>query len=169
MTASHLSRTGRVASAFVVGLALLVAGCGTSRGVPTYDNGVGCENWCGNGSARVSVGGATVTINDGGCFDTGAGGIDARFGDWSEIGVGDYLTVGGYRSGDPTPTAGATAAAASPAPTVYPSVSVSGSVNGMTFVLDTSARVDFAADGTGTFSGTDLNGAGSVSGSFSCS
>jgi hypothetical protein len=42
-------------------------------------------------------------------------------------------------------------------------------VAGQNHVLDTSAVVTFATDGTGSFSGTDLNGAGKVTGTLTCS
>jgi len=46
---------------------------------------------------------------------------------------------------------------------------VDANVAGQPVVLDTDATVTFAADGTGSFSGTDLNGSGKVSGTFNCS
>jgi len=48
-------------------------------------------------------------------------------------------------------------------------VAVEGSIAGQNFVLDTDAVVNFAADGSGSFSGIDLNGAGKVTGTLTCS
>jgi len=164
-------RTSRIPLALALGLALLVGGCGSSSN--SNANGGGgsnCEHWCGNGAARVTVGGVTATITGGGCYDTGAAGIDARFGDWGNTGVADYLTVSGYRAGGPTPTpAPTTNSLAAPTATGHLNVAVDGSIAGQNFVLDTDAVVTFAADGTGSFSGTDLNGAGKVTGTLTCS
>ncbi len=165
-------RTSRIPVALILGLALLVGGCGSSSS-PTADgvgDSAGCDHWCGNGSARVTVGGVTATITRGGCYDTGAAGIDARFGDWGNTGVAEYLTVSGYRVGGPTPTPEPTTnPLASPTATDHLNVAVDASVAGQNLVLDTDAMVTFAPDGTGSFSGTDLNGAGKVTGTFSCS
>ena len=98
-------RTSRIPLALALGLALLVGCCGSSSN--SNANGGGgsnCEHWCGNCAALATVGGVTATITGGGCYDTGAAGIDARFGDWGNTGVADYLTVSGYRAGGPTPT-----------------------------------------------------------------
>jgi hypothetical protein len=155
-----------------LGLALVIGGCGSSSNSTANGGGDGgtCEHWCGNGSARVTVGGVTATITGGGCYDGGATGIDARFGDWGNTGVADYLTVNGYRTGGPTPTpAPTTNPLAAPSATGHPDIAVDTSVAGQNHVLDTSAVVTFAADGTGSFSGTDLNGAGKVTGTFACS
>jgi hypothetical protein len=158
--------------ALALGLALVAGGCGSSSNPTTggvADNGT-CEHWCGNGSARVTVGGVTATISGGGCYDAGAAGIDARFGDWGNAGIGDYVTVSGYRVGGPTPTPAPTVAAlAVPSATGHLNVAVDANVAGQPVVLDTDATVTFAADGTGSFSGTDLNGSGKVSGTFNCS
>ena len=163
-------RISRTVMALALGLALIVAGCGSSSDATTVGNGGGCDHWCGNGSARVTVGGVTDTITGGGCYDGGAAGMDARFGDWGNTGIADYLTVNGYRAGGPTPTpAPSTNPLASPTPTGHPDIAVDASVAGQNLVLDTTAHVTFAPDGTGSFSGTDLNGAGTVTGTFSCS
>ena len=170
-------RTSRIPIALALGLALLVGGCGSSSnsaanggGDGGGGDGGGCDHWCGNGSARVTVSGVTATITGGGCYDTGAAGIDARFGDWGNTGVADYLTVSGYRVGGPTPTpAPTTNPLASPTATGHLNVAVDASVAGRNLVLDTSAVVTFAPDGGGSFSGTDLNGAGKVTGTFACS
>jgi hypothetical protein len=163
---ARTNRTPRTL-ALALGLALVIGGCGSSSG-STPTNSI-CEHWCGNGSARVVVGGVTTSINGGGCYDTGAAGIDARFGDWVEGGIGDYLMVGGYRAGGPTPTPASTANLARPSATDHPSIALDASVGGQPLVLDASALVTFAANGTGSFSGTDLNGAGRVTGTFTCS
>jgi len=164
-------RTSRTTLALALSLALIVAGCGSSSTSPANGGAVnGCDHWCGNGSARVTAAGVTDTITGGGCYDAGAAGMDARFGDWSNAGVLDYLTVNGYRTGGPTPTPAPTPnPAASPTATGHPDIAVDASVAGQNLVLDTSAVVTFAPDGTGSFSGTDLNGAGRVTGTFSCS
>lgn len=169
-------RTSRIPIALALGLALLVGGCGSSSnsaangGGDGGGDGGGCDHWCGNGSARVTVSGVTATVTGGGCYDTGAAGIDARFGDWGNTGVADYLTVSGYRVGGPTPTpAPTTNPLASPTATGHLNVAVDASIAGQNLVLDTTAIVTFAPDGTGSFSGTDLNGAGKVTGTFSCS
>ncbi len=166
-------RTSRNPLILALGLALVIGGCGSSSN-STSDgggNGGGCEHWCGNGSARVSAGGVTTTITGGGCYDSGAAGIDARFGDWQgTAGVSEYLTVAGYRAGGSTPTPAPTAnPLASPTATGHPNVAVSAAIAGQVVVLDTSAVVTFAPDGSGSFSGTDLNGSGNVTGTFSCS
>jgi len=165
-------RTSRIPLVLALGLALLMGGCGSSSNSTANVGGDSgsCEHWCGNGSARVTVGGVTATITGGGCYDTGAAGIDARFGDWGNTGVADYLTVSGYRAGGPTPTpAPTTNSLAAPTATGHLNVAVDGSIAGQNFVLDTAAVVTFAVDGTGSFSGTDLNGAGKVTGTLTCS
>jgi hypothetical protein len=164
-------RTSRIPLVLALGLALLVGGCGSSSNSGASGGGSSsCEHWCGSGSARVTVGGVTATITGGGCYDTGAAGIEARFGDWGPTGVADYLTVSGYRAGGPTPTpAPTTNPLAAPTATGHLNVAVEGSIAGQNFVLDTDAVVTFAADGSGSFSGTDLNGAGKVTGTLTCS
>lgn len=164
-------RTSRIPLALALGLALLLGGCGSnSNSTASGGDSGSCQHWCGNGAARVTAGGVTAAITGGGCYDTGAAGIDARFGDWGNTGVADYLAVNGYRAGGPTPTPEPTAnPLAAPTATGHLNVAIEGSIAGQNFVLDTSAVVTFAADGTGSFSGTDLNGAGKVTGTFSCS
>jgi hypothetical protein len=124
----------------------------------------GCENWCGNGSATVTIAGTTSDISGGGCYDRGADGIDARFGDWQGVqGAASYLAFIAYRPGGATPTpaiAGATPQ--------YPANPLSGSVGGSPFVLGPSAVITFNSDNTGSFSGIDINQGGSVSGTFVC-
>ena len=164
-------RISRTLLALALGLTLVIGGCGaSSSSTANGGGGSNCEQWCGNGSARVTVGGVTATITGGGCYDTGAAGIAARFGDWGNTGVGDYLAVSGYRAGGPTPTpAPTTNPLAAPTATGHLNVAVDGSIAGQNFVLDTDAVVNFAADGSGSFSGIDLNGAGKVTGTLTCS
>ena len=164
-------RTSRIPLALALGLAVVVGGCGSSSNAGASGGGSSsCEHWCGSGSARVTVGGVTATITGGGCYDTGAAGIEARFGDWGPTGVADYVEVSGYRAGGPTPTpAPTTSSLAAPTATGHLNVAVDGSIAGQNFVLDTDAVVNFAADGSGSFSGIDLNGAGKVTGTLTCS
>ncbi len=160
--------------ALLATVSLALANPGGSSASPSLDSsflpaGGGCQNWCGSGSATVTFGGVTTSIAGGGCYDTGATGVDARFGDWQGVeGVSSYLQLIAFRAGGPTPAPAATSAAGGPAPSEYPASNVNGSVNGSPFVLDSNAVVTLAADGTGTFSGSDLNGQGSVSGTFTC-
>ena len=170
--------TGRFSMvlALALGLALVAGGCGSSSNPTTggvADNAILATALAlieDMPDARVTVGGVTATISGGGCYDAGAAGIDARFGDWGNAGIGDYVTVSGYRVGGPTPTPAPTVAAlAVPSATGHLNVAVDANVAGQPVVLDTDATVTFAADGTGSFSGTDLNGSGKVSGTFNCS
>lgn len=111
-----------------------------------------CAYWCGNGSATVTLKGATTTISGGGCYDGGSRGVDARFGDWLDATPpADSLIVIAHSS------AGGTAAQ-----------SAMGSVGGTSFVLGGDTAATIGADGNGTFSGTDSLGAGQISGTFSC-
>jgi hypothetical protein len=125
-----------------------------------------CENWCGNGWAAVTIDGLTTQISGGGCYDRGAGGIDARFGDWQD-GSGDYLGIIGYRPG------GATPAPATPGPTDEgPPAVAGGSAGGTQFVLGADAIITFGAGGSGSFSGTDVSngttGGFPIKGTFYC-
>ena len=155
-----LNRFARLAGALA--LALTISGCSTSGGAsPTS----GCDHWCGNGSARVVLAGQTTAIQGGGCYDTGGGVMDVRIGDWQENGSGNFLALTGSRPG--------TAHAATPVPTDAngdPTADppVQGSVGGVPFALDYNSTVTFTSVSTGTFSGNDLNGAGDVTGTFTC-
>jgi hypothetical protein len=162
------TRRAPLAIGALLALAALAAGC-ASGSSPTGGNGgsAGCDHWCGNGSATVTIGAATTTISGGGCYDGGSAGVDARFGDWGPNGTGDYLEATAYRAGGPTPTPAATLS--NPSASEYPSPNVSGNVGGNPFILGPDTIVTLTADGTGSFSGTDLNGAGLVKGTFSCS
>ena len=53
-----------------------------------------------------------------------------------------------------------------PPPTTSPDVN--GSVSGNPFVLGDDTVITLNADGTGSFSGTDLNGAGLIKGTYRC-
>lgn len=156
-----MSRISRLKPILLAG-ALVVAGCGSSSPAPTGE--AGCDQWCGNGRATVSFRGTSASVAGGGCVDQGADGIDARFGDWQGVnGVSDYLVLTIFQ-------AGASLAPATDSPSgqpIYPPV-VSGSVAGQPFVLGSDAVVRYSPDGTGSFSGTDVNGGGPASGTYSC-
>jgi hypothetical protein len=127
---------------------------------------VACDHWCGNGWATVTINGMTTQISGGGCYDRGADGIDARFGDWQD-GAGDYMAVAGYRAGGATPTPAIAGATPENPPTRG-----GGSTAGTPFVLGEDATITFSTDGSGTFSGNDIsNGATGgfpVKGTFYC-
>lgn len=145
----------------------VVAGCSSGHASPTapLSGGVGCEHWCGQGWASVTLGGTTATITRGGCYDQGSAGVDARFGNWEDDPSGplSYLALTAYRVGGPTPTPPTSAATDE-----HPSPAVSGSIDGNSFILIVRTTVTLAADGTGTFSGPDDNGNGTVTGTFNC-
>jgi hypothetical protein len=168
MTSGRTRRAAALLTALVA-LALLAAACvpGTAA-APTV--GGDCQFWCGNGTATVVFGGATTTISGGGCHDAGSAGYDIRFGGWQDTaGVSDWLGLTAYRAGGPTPAPAVTVnPLAAPSASDHPSPVGGGSVNGNQFVLAPGSRVIFNADGTGSFSGTDMNGAGGVTGTFTC-
>ncbi len=145
-------------------------GAGAARAAATSAVGGDCQHWCGNGSATVTIGGATTTISGGGCYDAGPAGYDIRFGDWQGLqGVSSWLGLTAYRAGGPTPTPVPTVnPLAAPSASDHPSPVGGGGVEGNDFVLAPGSRVVFNADGTGTFSGTDMNGAGLITGTFTC-
>ena len=163
---SRVTRLSRRSLALLVVAAIAVAGC-TSGASPTDNR---CDKWCGNGSATVSFGGATEKLSGGGCVDGGAAGIDARFGDWLGVtGVSGYLMLVVYRPGPSTPTAALTTLASGfPNDSALAEPEVVGSVNGQPFILGADAVVSITPDDTGSFSGTDVNGLGLASGTFSC-
>jgi uncharacterized protein YraI len=168
MTSSRFRRASLLL-AVLMAVAALAAGCSPSTATNVDQNGNPCEHWCGSGSAQVTAAGATTTITGGGCYDQGSAGVDARFGDWQGLAAGDYLEVTGFQAGNATPTPVPTVnPKASPGETEHPGNTVDGSVNGAPFVLDTDTVVTLKADRNGTFRGTDLNGAGTISGTFSC-
>jgi hypothetical protein len=156
---------------------LIVAGVAGACGAGPTANNAGlppdCEHWCGNGSATVTIGGSTTTISGGDCYDQGSAGEDVRFGDWEDDSEQlNYLALTAYRSGGPTPPATAAVlpptGPGTPEPTEPPDYNVSGSVDGNPFILDVGALVTLGASGKGTFSGIDIDGAGAISGTFSC-
>jgi hypothetical protein len=152
----------------VVLLATLAGGCGSSSGT---DDGTGCEHWCGNGSATVTLRGVTTEITGGGCYDFGAEGVDARFGDWQDdTSLTPYLTVTAYRAGGPTPPPEVTPAIPPlvPTPTGHPTPKVMGAIPGVPFILGEDAVVTLSASGRGTFSGVDVNEGFAVTGTFNC-
>jgi hypothetical protein len=154
--------------AFVAALTLLAAGCGGGgESQATVFND--CQHWCGTGSANVAFRGFAAKIPGGGCYDQGEAGIDARFGDWQGISgsVGFLqLIIPAAGAGEST---GATDSSGGPAASQVPyDTNVIGSVGGEPFVLGPDAVVRISPDGTGSFSGTDVNGGGVASGTFSC-
>ena len=172
-------RRTSVALGVIAVLALILAGTaavatqGGQAATPADAPNVadGCDHWCGNGSAVVTIGGTTTTISGGGCFEQGSAGYDIRFGDWQGLqGVSAYLAVTAYRAGGATPTPAITPnPLAAPSATDHASPLVSGSVGGSPFILGDDTVVTFASDGTGSFSGTDLDGAGVIKGTYRCS
>ncbi|MGA3057174.1 MAG: hypothetical protein ABSE70_03940 [Candidatus Limnocylindrales bacterium] len=154
----------KLASVLVASI-LLVAACssssgtqqpaGTGGGAPTTapsqgGGGGGADNWSGNGSAKVTIGGTTVTISPGGCYDGGSLGVDFRFGAWDKQ-TDDWIIGIAHHDGS-QPEA------------------ISGSVGGKPFVLGTDVAATIGADGKGTFSGTDsVGGNGKITATFSCS
>ena len=166
MAGVRIRRAPLVLAALMV-LVALAEGCGpASPSIGSPGGNASCGPWCGNGSATVTIGSTATTISSGGCYDGGSAGVGARFGDWSPNGTGDYLTLTAYRTGGATPTPAATLA--SPGASEYPSPNVTGSVAGSPFILGPDTVVTLAADGAGSFSGTDLNGGGLVKGTFTC-
>jgi hypothetical protein len=167
----HRTRRASLVVALLTALTVIAAGCDTgTQPAPTQGPDTGCDHWCGNGSASVTLGVNTTTISGGGCYDTGATGYDIRFGDWQGLqGISSYLAVTAYRAGGATPTPIPTAnPLAAPSATDHLSPVVSGSISGSPFVLGGDAVVTFKADGTGSFQGTDVDGAGLVKGTFTC-
>jgi hypothetical protein len=177
MTRTQIRRTS-AAIAIIAVLVLITAGVAlippssqpatTDTGAPGVD--VGCDHWCGNGSAVVTIGGVTTTIDGGGCYDQGSAGYDIRFGDWQGLqGVSSYLALTAYRAGGPTSTPAITPnPLAAPSATDHATPLVNGSVGGSPFVLGDDTVITFNADGTGSYSGTDLNGAGLIKGTYRC-
>jgi hypothetical protein len=177
MTGTQIRRTS-AAIAIIAVLVLITAGVAlippssqpatTDTGAPGVDTG--CDHWCGNGSAVVTIGGVTTNITGGGCYDQGSAGYDIRFGEWQGLqGVSSYLALTAYRAGGPTPTPAITPnPLAAPSATDHATPLVNGSVGGSPFVLGDDTVITFNADGTGSYSGTDLNGAGLIKGTYRC-
>ena len=145
----------------IVAMAVLAAGCDSASAT---GGGTGCDHWCGTGSATVTMRGTTTTVSGGGCYDGGSAGVDVRFGDWrNSEGLSSYVMLVAYRTGGasaaPTPT---------PAPSDHLAPTAIGSVNGNPFTLGSDTVVTLDANGTGSFSGTDVNGYGLVKGTFTC-
>ena len=156
---------------FCFAAAIAMAACGGS-GAPTAPGGSGggktpapggstsapsggggdCTYWCGHGTASVTMGGSTVQISGsgiGGCFDSGTGVVDARFGDYHSGATNNYVMILVYRDGGTEPT-------------------VTGAVGGKVFVLGSDETATIGSDSKGTFSGSNSIGTGTVSGTFSC-
>jgi hypothetical protein len=170
-------RRTSVALGVLAVLGLVLAGTaamatqGGQAATPGSQNGdTTCEHWCGNGWAVVTFGGTKTTISGGGCYDQGSAGYDIRFGDWQGLqGVSSWLGLTAFRAGGATPTPAITPnPQAAPSATDHASPLGGGAVNGETFVLGTDAIVTLGADGTGSFSATDLNGSGQVTGTYRC-
>jgi hypothetical protein len=116
---------------------------------PKPSNSGDCSFWCGNGSAQVTVGDATVTMSPGGCADASDNDVDARFGDFTKK-KGDWVIALVYYDGGQTPF-------------------VSGSVGGKMFTMSTNGATGTVGhDGKGSFSGTELLGTAKISATFSC-
>jgi hypothetical protein len=175
MPRSRLARAPLGVAALIALMAIAGACSLNSGGNDAPQNPVDCQHWCGSGSARVTIAGAATTISGGGCYDQGSAGVDARFGEWEDDSDQiSYLALTVYRSGGPTPPPAPTAVprptgpGISPEPTNPPVYNVSGSVGGNPFILDVGAAVSLDASGHGSFSGDDIDCAGTISGTFSC-
>lgn len=150
-----------LAAMVVVGIvAALAVGVGNGSSSPADTGGAGCQHWCGSGTATVSYGGSSAAISGGGCYDAGPAGLQANFGDWQGLqGVSDYLSLVIFLPGRPSPT---------PDENGQPPTIVTGSINGDPFLLGPDVVIGYTADGTGSFSGTDVNGGGEATGTFTC-
>ena len=159
---ARVKRPTQYPLALLLVLAVAAQGCGSSPAAT-----VACEKYCGSGSATVTFGGATERLSGGGCIDGGPAGIDAKFGDWQGVtnGTSGYLELTAFRDGGSTQ---AQAPSGSPSGFGSSSPAADGSVNGQPFVLGPGAVVAITPDNTGSFSGTDVNGGGQASGTFSC-
>jgi hypothetical protein len=147
--------------AFLIPTLAILASGGSGHAGATADPSGGCDHWCGNGWATVTVGGTTTKVPGGGCYDEGVSGVDARFGDWLD-GSFDYVGLVFFRPGTATPTGAAADSQNDMAS--YPS----GSVAGLPFVLDKDSVIHVDSNGTGTFSGKDINDGHAVAGTFNC-
>jgi hypothetical protein len=154
-----------IAGVAIIGIvAAFAIGAGNGNAVPQPTLVNDCSHWCGTGTATITFLGNSGTVSGGGCYDTGTtDGIDARFGDWQGIaGLTNYLSL--YIL--PAPLANPTLDENGATPMYDPVVS--GSLDGSPFVLGPDVVIRYSADGTGTFSGTDMNGGGTASGTFTC-
>jgi len=123
-------------------------GGGGTQAPAAATGGGGGGDWSGNGSAKVTVGGTTFTVSPGGCYDGGTLGVDFRFGAWDSQ-TADWIIGIAHHDGS--------------------NATVTGRVNGKTFVLGTDVAATIGADGKGTFSGTDsVGGNGKITATFSC-
>jgi hypothetical protein len=158
---ARVTRPTQLALALLLALAIALQGCGSSPPAT-----VSCEKYCGNGSATVTFGGVTEHLSGGACVDGGPAGIDAKFGDWQGVtnGASGFLELTAYR---PSSTQAA-APSGSAIDSGSASPTVDGSVSGQPFILAPGAVVAITPDDTGSFSGTDVNGGGQASGTFSC-
>ena len=146
-----------LAAVCVVALAACSSSSGTAKpsaanggggATPTAGGGGGDNNWSGNGSAQVTLGGTAATVSPGGCYVSSAG-TDFRFGSWENPASADWIIGVIYSAGGKAPV-------------------ISGGVGGKLFVLG-GATGTVGSDGKGTFSGTDsAGGNGTISGTFSC-
>jgi hypothetical protein len=112
-------------------------------------SGTNCSDWCGTGSAKITIGATTTTITGGACLVEGDA-VDARFGDWWAVphAAGELVLLG-YLSGGTKPT-------------------ISGTAGTTLFVLGDDAVATVAADGSGSFSGSNSVGPDKVSGTWTC-
>lgn len=138
---------------------MAAAACGSSGSAgadnPTSDTGArasaqaSCLDWCGSGTATVTIAGTPVTITGGGCVIQGDS-VDARFGDW-------------YAGGDVTNGLQILA---------YKTVKLAPTVNGKAGTTRFQLGADAAAkvtDTSGTFSGTNaIGGKEAITGTFTC-
>jgi len=195
MVLSHRLRRPPLVIALAFVLAAATSGCGATTPTPASTLDTSCDKWCGNGRATITFEGGTAAISTGGCYGQGAAGIDARFGDWLGVkGLSSYLMLTFYPAAPvATSSAGASSADSSGSigRTGFPSASssagaggsapaagaaqgspippeIDGSVGGAPFVLGPASVVSYNTDGTGSFSGTDVNTGEMATGTFSC-
>jgi hypothetical protein len=140
--------------------AIAVAGCGsggqagddnsTSGPVANASAQASCLDWCGTGSATITVAGAAVNVTGGGCVVQGDS-VDARFGDWwAGAASTNQVMILAYKTAKVTPQ-------------------VSGNAKGARFILGTDATATVTATMTGTFAGTNsVGGTQAISGTFTC-
>jgi hypothetical protein len=111
--------------------------------------GASCLDWCGSGSANITVNGTSTTITGGACLIEG-GAVDARFGDWWNGGTAtSEVVILAYQTGSKSPT-------------------IAGKLGVTLFVLGDDAKATVGGDGSGTFSGTNSLVSGTISGTWTC-